>query len=388
VIGAAKAQDLLGAHMKTNRTDLSVIGKWWWTVDRPTWFALLLLMVTGAIMVTASSPMVAERIGLPSFHFVHRHGVFVAMTALVMFLVSLLSPNKVRQLALLVCAVSLVLLLALPFIGYENKGAIRWIRLGGLSLQPSEFLKPAFVVMIAWIFSQKIRHSDFPGYKLAIGLYVLVVGLLILQPDFGMTVVVTAVFGLQFFLAGVPMVWVAALVALALVGAISAYSFLPHVTSLIDRFLDPSSGDNYQVDKALEAFAGGGFLGRGPGEGQVKAYIPDSHTDFIFAVIGEEYGVLVCLLIIGLYGFVVLRGLLRLMEQQNVFIVLAASGLLAQFGLQALINMGVAVNLLPAKGMTLPLLSYGGSSLLAVGLSMGMLLALTRKQYGELRGRA
>ena len=373
--------------MKTNRTDLSLLGRWWWTVDRPTWAVLLLLLVGGCVMVAAASPAVAERLGYGSFHFVNRHVVFALMTAVVMFVVSLMPAALVRQLAFLVFLGSLLIMLLLPLIGFENKGAVRWIRLGGLSVQPSEFLKPAFVMVIAWVFAQGLKHKEFPAYKLAFGLYALVAGLLILQPDFGMTVVVTAVFGLQVFLAGVSMLWVGLLAGGAVLGAIAAYAFLPHVTSRIDRFLDPSSGDNYQVDKALEAFRNGGFFGRGMGEGEVKAYIPDSHTDFIFAVIGEEYGVIAGLVIIGLYAFVVLRGLMRLMEQQNLFVVLSVAGLLAQFGLQALINMGVAVSLLPAKGMTLPLLSYGGSSLVAMGLSMGMLLALTRKQYGEYRVR-
>lgn len=373
--------------MKTNRTDLSLLGRWWWTIDRPTWAVLLLLLVSGCVMVAAASPAVAERVGYSSFHFINRHMVFAVITALAMFTVSLMPVSRVRQLGLLAFAGSLALMLLLPLIGHENKGAVRWISVGGLTLQPSEFLKPAFVIVTAWVFSVGLKQKEFPSYRIAFGLYALVAGLLILQPDFGMTVVVTAVFGLQVFLAGVSMFWVGVLAGIAVVGSIAAYAFLPHVTSRIDRFLDPSSGDNYQVDKALEAFRNGGFWGRGMGEGEVKAFIPDSHTDFIFAVIGEEYGVIVCLLIIGLYGFVVLRGLMRLMEQQNLFVVLAVAGLLAQFGLQALINMGVAVSLLPAKGMTLPLLSYGGSSLVAMGLAMGMLLALTRKQYGEYRVR-
>lgn len=371
--------------MHFSRTDMSPLGRWWWTIDRPIWFSLLALMAIGVVMVTASSPMIAERIGLESFHFLHRHLVFLALAFAVMFGVSLLTVRQVRQLSLLVFMGALLLMLLLPFIGYENKGAIRWIRLFGLSIQPSEFLKPAFIIVTAWVFSEKCRDASFPGYKLGIGLYAVVISLLVLQPDFGMSVLVTVIFGLQFFLAGVPFIWVALLMLLALSGAIAAYAFLPHVTSRIDRFLSPASGDNYQVDKSLEAFRNGGWLGRGPGEGEVKAYIPDSHTDFIFAVAGEEYGLIVCLAIIGLYAFIVLRGFTRTMAQPNIFITLAAAGLLGQFALQAIINMGVAINLLPAKGMTLPFLSYGGSSLLAVGFAMGMLLALTRKQYGVQR---
>lgn len=373
--------------MKTSRADSSRLGQWWWTVDRVTWFTLLLLIIIGAVMVTASSPMVAERVGYSSFHFVNRHLIFAVPTALMLTGVSLLSISQVRKLGVAVFAVSLVLLLLLPFIGAENKGAIRWIRLGPMSIQPSEFMKPAFAMVVAWLFSEGIKRKGFPAYKLALGCYLVVISLIIMQPDFGMSAVLTAVFGLQVFLAGVAIVWVVGLFGLAVVGALAAYALLPHVTSRVNRFLDPSSGDNYQVDKALEAFRNGGFLGRGPGEGEVKAFIPDSHTDFIFAVVGEEYGVMVCLIIIGLYALIVLRGMMRLMQQSNPFVMLASAGLLTQFGLQAFINMGVAVNLLPAKGMTLPFLSYGGSSMMALGLSMGMLLALTRRQYGEYRVR-
>ena len=218
---------------------------------------------------------------------------------------------------------------------------------------------------------------------MALALYGVVVTLLILQPDFGMVVTVTGMFGVQFFLAGMPMVLVIAMLVFGMVGAVAAYQFLPHVTARIDRFLDPASGDNYQVAKSLDAFQQGGWFGRGPGEGVVKQHIPDSHTDFIFAVAGEEFGVLFCLLVIGIFGFIVVRGYSRLWQESDRFTLLAVAGLLAQFGIQAIVNMGVAVNLLPAKGMTLPFLSYGGSSLVAMAIGMGMMLALTRKKYGQ-----
>ncbi|MAR56770.1 MAG: putative lipid II flippase FtsW [Rickettsiales bacterium] len=371
--------------MLYDRANASLIGRWWWTVDRPTWFALLLLLVIGAVLVTTASPAVAARIGLGEFHFAQRHYVFLFLTLLTMFGISLLSHQQVRQLAMLTFALAIVCLLLLPVIGFENKGATRWIRIAGLSIQPSEFLKPAFAVFVAWLFAEKFRSTHFPGYRLAIGVYLVCAALLITQPDFGMTVVLTGMFALQFFLAGVSVVWVGALVGFALVGALLAYELLPHVTERIDRFLDPASGDNYQVEKSLDAFASGGFIGRGPGEGTVKEFIPDSHTDFIFAVAGEEYGMLVCLMILGIYAFILLRGFKLIQQRDNLFVILAVAGLLTQFGLQALINMGVAVNLLPAKGMTLPFLSYGGSSSLAMGITMGMLLALTRKQYGVKR---
>lgn len=369
--------------MRFDRTNLSVMGRWWWTIDRPIWFALMLLMCLGAVIVTAASPPVAERLGYDAFYFVSRQHVFLLLALVLMFGVSLLSPDDVRRTAVCTFLVSVGLMVLLPVIGFENKGATRWIRIAGMSLQPSEFLKPSFAVVIAWIFAQGARSRHFPGYRIALALYAVVVMLLIIQPDFGMTVAISGMFGLQFFLAGVPFVWVAVMLLAGAAGVFMAYQFLPHVTNRIDRFLDPSSGDNYQVEKSLEAFKNGGLLGRGPGEGEVKRLIPDSHTDFVFSVAGEEYGVIICLLIIGLFAFVVLRGYFRLLAEQDLFVVLGVAGLLAQFGMQAIINMGVAVHLLPAKGMTLPFLSYGGSSLLAMALGMGMLLALTRKRYGQ-----
>ncbi|MCI5049159.1 MAG: putative lipid II flippase FtsW [Rickettsiales bacterium] len=371
--------------MQFDRTNQSVFAKWWWTVDRPSCFALIFLMCLGAIMVTASSPPVAERIGLDEFYFVGRQQVFLLLALAVMCFVSLLSSHAIRRLAVIMLLASLVLMVLLPFIGFENKGATRWVRLMGMSLQPSEFMKPAFAVVCAWFFSERYMSPGFPGFRIAIISYLVVIGLLLMQPDFGMTVTVSVMFGLQFFLAGVSFAWVMIMIAGGIIGIICAYYFFPHVSKRIDRFLDPSSGDNYQVEKSLEAFQGGGWFGKGPGEGTVKKYIPDSHTDFVFSVAGEEYGIIVCTLIIGVFAFIVLRGYFRLLRETDPFIVLAVAGLLAQFGIQAIINMGVAVNLLPAKGMTLPFLSYGGSSLIAMATGMGMYLALSRKRYGNVK---
>lgn len=370
--------------MRFDRTNQSTLGRWWWTMDRPMWFALLFLMSLGAVMVVASSPPVAERIGRDPFYFISRQQVFLLVAALVTFLVSLLPVHAVRRLSVVVLLASVALMVLLPVIGFENKGATRWIRFGGgMSIQPSEFMKPAFAVVVAWVFAEKHLKTDFPGFRVASIIYAMVATLLIIQPDFGMTVTVSVMFALQFFLAGLPFFWVLMMLGLGVVGVVSAYQLLPHVSKRIDRFLDPSSGDNYQVEKSLEAFKNGGWFGRGPGEGEVKHFIPDSHTDFVFSVAGEEYGVIACLLIIGVFAFIVLRGYIRLLRENDPFIILAVAGLLAQFGIQAIINMGVAVNLMPAKGMTLPFLSYGGSSLIAMAFGMGMLLALSRKRYGN-----
>lgn len=371
--------------MTFDRRNTTAIGRWWWTVDRPTLFALMALVFLGVFMVVAASPAVASRIGLDDFYFVTRHEIFLVLAVVAMLFISALPMRQIRRLAVLGFAISLLLMFLLPVIGYENKGAVRWIRFAGMSVQPSEFLKPCFAVMAAWIFAERFRNAQFPSYRIAFALYALVVMLLVIQPDFGMVVTVTGMFGIQFFLAGMPFVWVIGLMCMGISGAIAAYQFMPHVTSRIDRFLNPASGDNYQVGKSIEAFQSGGWIGRGPGEGVVKQHIPDSHTDFIFAVAGEEFGVLFCLAVIGIFAFIVIRGYSRLWKEQDMFTLIAVSGLLAQFGIQAIVNMGVAVNLLPAKGMTLPFLSYGGSSLVAMALGMGMMLALTRKRYGQFK---
>ncbi len=363
-----------------SRTDTSTVGRWWWTVDRWTIAALAILIGIGGVLTLAASPAVATRIGLTSLHFVLRQVVFLAPAVMIMFAVSLLSPRGIRRLACIVFLGALVLMAMTLIFGMEVKGARRWLSIAGLSLQPSEFVKPTFAVVAAWMFAEAKKTQGFPGRLLSIGLYGLVMGILLKQPDIGMAVVVTAVWFAQFFLAGLPIVLVAGLGVAALGGIAGAYVMFPHVAARIDKFRDPVGHENYQIDRAMEAFASGGLFGRGPGEGAVKSVLPDAHTDFIFAVAGEEYGLLLCLAIVSIFAFIVLRGFARLLEDNDLFVVLAGGGLLTQFGLQAVINIGVNLHLLPTKGMTLPFISYGGSSLLALALGMGMLLGLTRSR--------
>ena len=357
--------------------------RWWWTIDRPLVAALFLLMAIGAVLVTASSPPVAERINLDSFYFVKRQQIYLTLAFIAMLVLSLFSPTSIRRLSVIGLGVSLILLLLLPFIGTEIKGATRWITLLGFSLQPSEFVKPFFAIITAWILTLQQKHRDFPAFRFSIMLYLLFAGLLITQPDFGMTITLSAIWGVQLFLAGLSLFWVGGLLALGIVGGVASYHLLPHVKSRVDRFLDPTTGDNFQVEKSLEAFQNGGLLGRGPGEGEVKIHLPDSHTDFIFAVAAEEFGLIFCLLLVGLFLFIILKAVQRLWLERDSFVILAVAGLLTQFAMQALINMGVSVQMFPAKGMTLPFLSYGGSSALSMALCMGMVLALTRKRIGE-----
>lgn len=341
--------------------------------------ALGLLIVFGAILITAASPAIAQRLHQPSFYFVLKHFFYLVPTLVLMLGLSMLSVTAIRRVISLVFLVSLALLFLVPVIGSELNGARRWVSLGGFSLQPSEFIKPTFAVVAAWLFSSQHRDHAFPGYIVSCVLYVLIVGLLLLQPDLGMTVVVSFVWAAQFFMAGLPLSVVAILFVIFTSGLFGIYLTFPHVSSRIDRFLDPKAGDTYQVDRALEAFQNGGFFGTGPGQGEIKRVLPDAHADFIFAVSGEEFGLILTIGLVILYGFIVWRGMQRVRQSDSLFVMLAVSGLLVQFGGQALIHMGSSLRLLPAKGMTLPFVSYGGSSLLALGLSMGIILGLTRQ---------
>jgi len=368
--------------MRFARIDQSPVARWWWTVDRWSLAALAMLIGFGVVMSLAASPPVAERIGYDGLHFVRRHLAMLPLAVGIMFVVSLQPPLTIRRIAVIAFCISLALLALTFVIGVEIKGARRWINLPGLSLQPSEFVKPAFAVVAAWLFSEQTLRPRFPGNLICTALFLLIVAMLIKQPDIGMAAVVAAVWFCQFFMAGLRIYWVAACALVGVAGLVGAYTYLPHVKVRVDHFLDPSAGDSYQVNRSIEAFANGGLWGRGPGEGTVKDVLPDAHADFVFAVAGEEFGVVVCLLIVALFGFIVLRGFSRMSQEGNLFVLLAATGLLVQFGLQAVINMASSLHLIPTKGMTLPFLSYGGSSMLALGLGMGMALALTRRRLG------
>ena len=364
------------------RTDRGRIATWWWTVDKPLLGIVIALMFSGLVLSLASSPPVAERLGLGSFHFVLRHGFFLLIAMAVLVGTSMMSPRMIRRGALVVFCAGLVLMALTLVIGMEIKGARRWLDLGLFALQPSEFVKPAFAVLAAWLFAQADTRPDMPAKGLAFLLVALVAGLLVLQPDFGQTMLIVLVWAAVFFAAGMSWRWISALSTAGIGGLAAAYMLVPHVRGRIDRFLYPDNHDTYQTDTAIEAFLRGGWLGRGPGEGTVKQVLPDSHTDFVFAVAAEEFGVLVCLVIVALFGVIVLRSLSRALRAGDAFTRLAVVGLAALFGLQSVINMSVNLSLVPAKGMTLPLISYGGSSLVSMAYALGMVLALTRRRRG------
>jgi len=369
------------------RTDTSLLGRWWWTVDRWTLAAVVCLMGFGALLILTASPVAADRIGgLGSFQLAQRQIIFLSLGLVTLIGVSLLDPRTLRRATVVGLAVSFVLLALTLFMGAEIKGATRWLNIVGVSVQPSELAKPMFAVTLAWLLSARNSDGTFPTHRpetwIAIALWLVLGGLLLRQPDLGQAFLVSAIFGVELFLAGLSLQLVGLFGLVGGLGLIGAYFALPHVSARINGFLDPTAAGSYQIERSIEAFMNGGLLGRGPGEGTVKALLPDSHSDFIFAVAGEEFGLFVCLMITGLYAFIVLRGFSRLIQEENLFVLLAGTGLLTQFGLQALINMASSLHLMPTKGMTLPFISYGGSSLLAVAVGMGMVLALTRRRIG------
>lgn len=364
------------------RHNRNIFSAWWWTLDRLTLIAVILIMAISAIMIATASPAVAERIGLEPSYFVKRQLIFLVISIAIITLFSLFPVSWIKKISIYGFLFFLFCMILVLFFGTEIKGARRWISILGFSLQPSEFIKPFFAVLTGWILSKRYSSEDFPAFKVAILLYGVVIILLFLQPDFGMIVTISCIWGGQLFLAGLSFIWILVMSVSAVIGILIAYMLLPHVAQRINNFLDPSLSENYQINKSIAAFINGGLIGKGPGEGVVKQYLPDSHTDFIFAVIAEEMGAITCLLVIALYAFIVIRGLVRISNQVDLFAAYSVLGLIIIFGIQSIVNIGVSMHLLPTKGMTLPFISYGGSSMLAVSIAMGMILSLTKKQYG------
>jgi cell division protein FtsW len=367
-----------------SRTDPRAIAQWFWTVDRGLLGAALTLMSMGVALSFASSPaaILADESITDPFHYSWRMIVWASVGIGIMLTVSLFSPKGVRRLAVLGLLGAIVVMAALPFIGDEVKGAARWINLGPFSLQPSEFVKPCLVIFASWMFAEGQKGQGVPGVSIAFGFWALVVGLLLIQPDIGQTLLITTTFMAVFFMAGVPLKWVAVLAAAAAGGVVSLYFMFGHMRDRLSRFTNPETTDTHQIDRASDAIRAGGLFGRGVGEGVMKRHVPDLHTDFIYSVAAEEFGLVLSLTIIGLYAFIVIRGMRRAMKLNDPFEQTAAAGLFILIGLQACINVAVNLNLIPTKGMTLPFISYGGSSMLAMGLTMGLALALTRRRPG------
>jgi cell division protein FtsW len=372
--------------MKLSRADRSLLADWSFTIDRGLLTALLALIAIGVVLSFAASPAVAIKKGLPTYYFVERHVTFAAIGAVLMLVISLFSPGGVRRLAAMLLAVSLASMAVVLFTGTELNGAQRWLTFGSYSIQPSEFAKPAFIVVIAWLYGEAAgRRSDMPALPLALLLGATLAALLIAQPDVGQTVLISATAGLLYLLAGLPLIGAAILMMIGSAGFWLAYVNFGHVQSRLEKFFSAAPFENYQVGRAMQSFSEGGFFGRGPGEGTIKSVLPDAHTDYIFAVIGEEYGVIACIALLSVFAYVVIRSLQRATDEPNPADRLAIQGLSLLLGLQALINMGVNIGLLPPKGMTLPFISAGGSSMLALSITAGMLLALTRWRPDPMR---
>lgn len=358
-----------------------VLPRWWRTIDKWTLTAVLLLFGIGLLLGLAASVPLAERNGLDPYYYVQRQAFFGGLALLAMFGVSMLSPEMVRRLGVLGFFLSFVALALLPVFGTDfGKGAVRWFSLGFASVQPSEFLKPGFIIVIAWLMAAAQDINGPPGKLISFGLVVTVVLLLAFQPDFGQAMLVLFGWGVVYFIAGAPMLLIATVLGLTAAGGFGAYHSSEHFARRIDGFLASDIDPRSQMGYATNAIQEGGFFGVGVGEGQVKWTLPDAHTDFIIAVAAEEYGLVLVLVIIALYCTVAVRSLYRLTRERDPFARLAGAGLAAIFGVQAMINIGVAVRLLPAKGMTLPFVSYGGSSVIAAGITVGMLLAMTRSR--------
>jgi len=356
-----------------------ILTRWWRTIDRWSLGAVLLLFGIGILLGLAASPPLAARNGLDAFHYVERQAVFGGMALVVMLVASLISPRTARRLGVIGAACAFIALLLLPFLGTDyGKGAVRWYSLGFASLQPSEFLKPALIIVSAWLMAASQEINGPPGKSISFALVVAVVGLLALQPDFGQACLVLFGWGVMYFVAGASFLLLGGIAVLVVLGGAAAYNTSDHFARRIDGFLSPEIDPRTQLGYAANAIREGGFFGVGVGEGQVKWSLPDAHTDFIIAVAAEEYGLVLVLFIIFLFLLITMRSLMRLIRERDPFICLAGTGLACTFGVQAIINMGVAVRLLPAKGMTLPFVSYGGSSLIAGGITVGVLLAFTR----------
>ena len=372
-----------------SRADPSSLGRWWWTVDHWLLGATLALIGLGVLLCFGSSPAAAARLEIPfAFHFAVRQSIYAVAGVVILLLVSMASPREIRRAGFFIYLIAVAMMAGLIFLGHSAKGATRWVELAGFTLQPSEFMKPALIVLVAWMFAEGQKGEGVPGVSIAFGLYVIAVALLLIEPDIGQTVLITIAFGAAFWIAGVPMSWVMALGAVAAAGLASTYFLFQHVATRVQSFFSHDrTGDLQQVHRAGAAIAAGGLFGRGPGEGIMKREVPDMHTDFIYSASAEEYGLWFSLILIALFMFLTLRGLFKAMRLAGAFEQIAAAGLFVLVGMQAFINVAVNLDLMPTKGMTLPFISYGGSSMLAMGLTMGMALALTRSNPGAYKSR-
>lgn len=371
-------------HIKSNdsfdRRYLNIAKKWWINIDKVNFLLLFAIIAFGFSMTVTSSTAIAHKIGASKFLFIKKQFIFAVIALILIVAISFLDKNKIKILALIGIAITVMLLIAVLIFGAEVKGAKRWISLAGFSIQPSELAKTFFVIFNAYILQRLNSKKWFVKYGASTSIFLIIVCLLLLQPDFGMTLTLSAIWAVQLFLYGLPMPLIIAIAFLAIFGGIGAYVSFPHVEDRINRFLD-SGQKNYQVERSLDAFINGSFFGNGPGNGVVKKFIPDAHTDFIFAVVAEEYGIISCTIILVIFAYLISRIIRRALDEEDIFSYLALCGLVMQFSMQVVINVGVGLGLLPTKGMTLPFISYGGSSMISMSICFGIILALTKRKY-------
>lgn len=363
-----------------NRNSLNLVARWWLDIDKINFLLITGVIIFGLIITANSSPAIAKKIGVDKFFFVKKQVIFAIIAFFLLIFISFLNQEHIKILAIIGTLASVLMLIMVLVFGFEIKGSKRWFSFLGFAVQPSEFAKTFFVVINAYIL-QKFSDNNFVfRYGVSASIFIIIGWLLILQPDFGMTLTLSILWATQLFIFGLPFVFIVICGVFAIMGIIMAYLFLPHVEDRVNRFLDFDS-KNYQVERSLDAYVNGGFLGKGQGNGVVKNFIPDAHTDFVFAVIGEELGILTCILFILVFVYLITRIVKRALDEENLFVYLALFGLMMQFTMQIIINIGVSLRLFPTKGMTLPFISYGGSSMIAMAICFGLILALTKRKY-------
>ena len=365
--------------MKITRSRKSHISDWWWTIDKVQLGSIVLLIIFGIVLNLAASPPIAEKLSLNQYYFVKRQFLFFILGILVMFFFSFLNLKNLRRLCLIIFITSLITIFFLNIFGTPIKGATRWLDLGIISVQPSEFAKPTFIVLISWFLSESIVKTV-PSKIISLMLYSLFAFGLILQPDIGQTILITLAASIIYFISGMPLIVGFTIFILSLIGIGLSYLYVDHFYQRLNIFFNPSLGDTYQIDTAYNAILQGGWFGVGPGEGVIKNILPDAHTDFIFAVAAEEFGLISCFIIISLFAFIVYRGLSRSLKQEDLFAKIATIGLTSLICIQVGINIAVNLGIVPTKGMTLPFISYGGSSALSIAMTFGLILAFTRQK--------
>ena len=363
-----------------DRRHLNFIKKWWLDIDKVNFMIVLSIMIFGLMMTASSGSAIAKRIDVDKFFFLKKQLFFFFIAIFLLATISFLDQEKIKFFALFGLMASIALLCLVLVFGVEAKGSKRWISILGFTLQPSEFSKTFFVIFNAFLLHRFYREKWQIKYGFSAALFFMLALLLILQPDFGMTIIFAALWSVQVFLAGIPLYFIVAIAGFAVFGGFGAYFALPHVQDRINRFIN-SDEKNYQVERSLDAFVNGSFFGEGPGNGVVKNFIPDAHTDFVFAVIAEEYGLLSCIILLVVFSYLITRIVRRALDEEDRFVYLSLCGLMMQFTMQVIINIGVSLRLFPTKGMTLPFISYGGSSMMSMAICFGLILALTKRKY-------